>query len=230
MKLLVFGEFWQSIWTDQAALRFKVRRAGVSENMVNCIMQFSSIWRFKILFEGWRDWCRNFRPQIIEVRHQCCLSPYLFIIYMNNIMEYINDISTCTPTVVWFYFADYVAVCLCTGNGLQKKTDKTLLGNNLHVTELKSFRTCRHNTIYSILTTIITFTLQLTLCLENIISKMVSLDYLIWANTCPVVCALLWACYGPHMGPMPPNLWTQLCSILHMMEPLVERQQCWVMR
>ena len=43
---------------------------------------------------------------------------------MNNIMEYITDISTCTPTVVWFYFADYVAVCLCTGNGLQKKTDQ----------------------------------------------------------------------------------------------------------
>ena len=39
-------------------------------------------------------------------------------------MEYINDISMCTPTVVWFYFADYVALCLCTGNGLQKKTDQ----------------------------------------------------------------------------------------------------------
>ena len=39
-------------------------------------------------------------------------------------MGYLNDISTCTPTVVWFYFADYVAVCLCRGNGLQKTTDQ----------------------------------------------------------------------------------------------------------
>lgn len=90
--------------------------------MVNCIIQFSSIWRYKILC-GWRDWCRNFTPQIIEVRQQCYLNPYLFIIYM-NIMEYINVINTHTPSVVWFFFADYVAVCLCTGKGLRKKTDQ----------------------------------------------------------------------------------------------------------
>ena len=97
---------------------------------------------------------------------------------------------------------------------LHNRSHKTLLGNNLHVTELKSFRTCRPNTIHSILTTIITFTLQLTLCLENIISKMVPLVYMVWADTCPVACALLWACYRPHMVPMPPNLWTQK-PVLH---------------
>ena len=41
-----------------------------------------------------------------------------------DIMEYINVINTHTPSVVWFFFADYVAVCLCTGNGLRKKTDQ----------------------------------------------------------------------------------------------------------
>jgi hypothetical protein len=58
-------------------------------------------------------------------------------------------------------------------------SNKTLLGNNLHVTEQKSFRTCRHNTTYSILTKIITVTLQLTLCPVNVFSKMVPSDYLV---------------------------------------------------
>jgi hypothetical protein len=43
---------------------------------------------------------------------------------MYNIIEYINDSNTRNLTVVWFYFADYVAVWLCTDNGLQKKTDQ----------------------------------------------------------------------------------------------------------
>ena len=106
---------------------------------------------------------------------------------------------------------------------LHNWSHKTLLGNNLHVTELKSFRTCRHNTLCSILTSIITFTLQLTLCPENIISKMVPLEYLVWGDTCPVIYALLWACYRPHMVSMPPSLWTQK-AVVH---PPHAGASCW---
>jgi len=80
-----------------------------------------------------------------------------------------------------------------------------------------------HNTIYPILTAIIIFTLQLTLCPKNIISKTVPLNYLVWADTCPFVCALLWACYKPHMVPMPPNLWTQKA----LLRPRHAGANCW---
>jgi hypothetical protein len=88
-----------------------------------------------------------------------------------------------------------------------------------------------HNTIYSILTTIITFTLQLTLCPENIISKTVPLNYLVWADTCPFVCALLWACYTGHTWSPCLSICEhrKLYPVLDMLEPIFERQQCWVM-
>jgi hypothetical protein len=65
-----------------------MRSIGVSENMVNCI---------RIMYEGTKFCVKcgenevtTFAPQTRGVRQGCSLSSYLFNIFINDIMEYIN--------------------------------------------------------------------------------------------------------------------------------------------
>jgi hypothetical protein len=68
---------------NRAALWFKVRRIGVSENMVNCI---------RITYEGTKFCVKcgeneltTFAPQTRGARQGCSLSPYLFNNFINEL-------------------------------------------------------------------------------------------------------------------------------------------------
>jgi hypothetical protein len=97
-----------------------MRRIGVSKNMVNFI---------RIMYEGTKFGVKygenevtTLAPQTREVTQGCSLSPYLFNIFINDIMEYINvDSSHASSigrtTIPGLLFADDLAVSF-TSNGL----------------------------------------------------------------------------------------------------------------
>jgi hypothetical protein len=71
----------------------------------------------------------TFAPQTKGVRQGCSLSPYLFDVFINDIMEYINVDSSHAPsigriTIPGLLFADDLAVSSCSSNGLQKEIDQ----------------------------------------------------------------------------------------------------------
>jgi hypothetical protein len=90
-----------------------MRRIGVCENMVNCI------W---IIYEG-TTFCvkylenevTTFAPKTRGVRQGRSLSPYLFHIFINDIMGYINIDNSRAPsigrtTIPGLLFSDDLAV------------------------------------------------------------------------------------------------------------------------
>jgi hypothetical protein len=81
------------------------------------------------LCEIWGNEVTTFPPQTRGGQKGCSLSPYLFNIFINDIVEYICVDNSQSPsigpiTISGLLFADDLAVSSFTNNGLQKKIDQ----------------------------------------------------------------------------------------------------------
>jgi hypothetical protein len=111
---------------DRETLWFKMRRIGVGENMANCIKIMYECTKF--CMKCGENKVTTFAPQTRGVRQGCSLSQYLFNIFINDNMEYINVDNSNAPsigqTIPGLLFADDLAVLSFTSNGLQKEIDQ----------------------------------------------------------------------------------------------------------
>jgi hypothetical protein len=104
-----------------------MRMIGVSENMVNCIRIMYECTKFCV--KCGENEVTTFAPQTTGVRRGCSLSPYLFNIFINSIMEYINvdnahALSIRRTTIPGVLFADDLAISSFASNGKQKEIDQ----------------------------------------------------------------------------------------------------------
>jgi hypothetical protein len=70
---------------DREALWFKMRKKGVSENMVTCVKKMYEGIKFCVKCEG--DNLTNLVEQRRWVRQGCSLSPHLFNIFSDDVID-----------------------------------------------------------------------------------------------------------------------------------------------
>jgi hypothetical protein len=73
---------------DREALWFKMRKKGVSVNMVRCIKKLYEGIKFCVKCDG--DNVTDFVEHRREVRQGCSLSPNLFNIFIHEMIDYIS--------------------------------------------------------------------------------------------------------------------------------------------
>jgi hypothetical protein len=112
---------------DREALWFKMRKKGVSDNMVECIKKMYDNTKFCLKCGG--NKVTDFVEQRRGVRWGCSLSPYLFIIFIDDIMGYISEGNVHAPvigkvSILGLMFADNLAIGSFAANGLQRGIDQ----------------------------------------------------------------------------------------------------------
>jgi hypothetical protein len=116
---------------DRETLWFKIRKKGVSDNMGECIKEMYGDTKFYVKCRV--DEVTDFVKQRRGVRQGCTLSPYLFNIFTDNIMNYESYISegnvhapvTGMMSIPGLLFADDLAMGSFTVNGLQRGIDQS---------------------------------------------------------------------------------------------------------
>jgi hypothetical protein len=104
-------------------LWFKTWKKGVSDNMVECIKKMYNDTKFCVKCGG--NEVTDIVEQRRDVRQGCSLSPYLFYIFIDDIMDYISEGNVHAPvtgkmSIPGLMFADDLAIGSFTVNGIQK--------------------------------------------------------------------------------------------------------------
>jgi hypothetical protein len=82
---------------NREALRYKMRKIGVSENVVSNTEKMYQDIKFCVKCgENQRSSCA---PQTKGLRQGCGLSPYLFNTFINDIIDYIDKEETHSPVI-----------------------------------------------------------------------------------------------------------------------------------
>jgi hypothetical protein len=114
---------------DKEALWFKMRKKGVSDNMVQCINKMYDYNKFCVKCGG--DEVTDFVKQRRGVRQGCSLSLYLFNIFIDGIMHCISKGNVHVPvigkmSITGLMSEDNLAIGSFTVFGLQRGTDQTV--------------------------------------------------------------------------------------------------------
>jgi hypothetical protein len=113
--------------TDREAFWFKMRMKCVSDNMVECIKKIYDDTKFCVKCGG--DEVTDFVQQIRGVRQGCSLSPNLFNIFIDDIIDNISKDNVHAQvigkmSIPVLIFADDLAIGSFTENGLQRGIDQ----------------------------------------------------------------------------------------------------------
>jgi hypothetical protein len=111
---------------DREALWFKMRKKGVSDNMVECIKK---MYNTKFCVKCGGHEVTDFLEQRRGIRQGCSLSPYLFNIIIDDITDYISEGNVHAPaigkmSIPGLMFADDLTIGSLTVNGLQRGIDQ----------------------------------------------------------------------------------------------------------
>jgi hypothetical protein len=103
-----------------------MRKIGVSENMVSNTEKMYQDIKFCVKCENQRSSCA---PQTKGLRQGRALSPCLFNIFINDIIDYVDKEEMHSPVIQelktpGLLFADDLAVASFTSHGLQKKIER----------------------------------------------------------------------------------------------------------
>jgi hypothetical protein len=104
-----------------------MRRKGVSERMVSCLSNMYEGIKFRVRCGN--NKVTDFVTQTKGVRQGCSLSPYLFKIFIDDIVGYVSKANKHAPTVgdvtiPGLLYADDLAIGAFTVNGMQKAIDQ----------------------------------------------------------------------------------------------------------
>jgi hypothetical protein len=110
-------------------LWYKMRKMGVSENMVNCIEIMYQDTKFCVRCGENQRSSHAPPPPPKELCQGCGFSPYLFNIFINDIIAYIDNEETYSPVIQelkipGLLLGDGLVVVSSTSYGLHKKVER----------------------------------------------------------------------------------------------------------
>jgi hypothetical protein len=112
---------------NREVLWYEMRMKGVSERMVSCSSNMYDCTKFCVRCGN--NEVTNFLTQTEGFRHGCSLKPYLFNIFIDDIIGYVSKANPHAPTVSdvtipGLLYTDDLAIGAFTVNGTQKAIDQ----------------------------------------------------------------------------------------------------------